>query len=82
MTIMTDLPPNNCPGCDRNLNATTGDGGPSPGDYSICLYCATVLRFNEDMTVRAVPDKEIPYSVMRMRDNLIIYRRRRKAMLN
>lgn len=37
-----------CPVCKMPLNAhtnTTDRGAPRTGDYTICLYCGSVLRF-------------------------------------
>jgi len=57
---MTDtrLKPNKCPTCGRILDATTsvqGEQTPSPNDISICMYCAALLIFNDDMTLRKCP---------------------------
>jgi hypothetical protein len=38
-----------CPTCERILDGFTainGDRDPEPGDFSICLYCATPLRWD------------------------------------
>jgi len=37
-----------CPRCGRVMDGATnctGDGAPSAGDFTVCFYCATILRF-------------------------------------
>lgn len=53
---MGDPPQEPCPGCGAPLRAATGlngDGRPSPGDFSVCAYCQTVVRV--DGGARYVP---------------------------
>lgn len=41
-----------CPTCGKKLDAATcmsSDAQPRPGDYTVCLYCANVLRFRDGM---------------------------------
>ena len=41
-----------CPSCGRLIDALTGVGhehAPSPGDYTVCFYCGTVMRFVEPL---------------------------------
>lgn len=48
-----------CPSCHARLSASAGStSGPRPGDYSVCAYCQKVLRYNSDLTVRAVSAEE------------------------
>jgi len=39
-----------CPSCSARIDMSTPLGGgeerPGPGDFTICLYCAALLRFN------------------------------------
>jgi len=42
-----------CPHCGRNLNAASiasenPRAAPSQGDFSVCFYCRTFLRFGAD----------------------------------
>jgi hypothetical protein len=48
------MPKSRCPYCDKRLDAATGPGvgRPRPNDWTICLGCAQLLRFNYDLTVR------------------------------
>ena len=44
-----------CPTCGKAATAASdpmSDATPSPHDFSICAYCSSVLRFNDDMTMR------------------------------
>lgn len=52
-------PGTKCPGCGKLLDACTGFGTPSPGDYTICMYCKTWLIFNEDLTMREVTTEDL-----------------------
>lgn len=50
-----------CPNCGRKLDAATstrlGRQRPKPGDFSLCIGCAAVLRFDEELEpVLALPD--------------------------
>jgi hypothetical protein len=31
---------------------------PSPGDYTVCLYCRETLVYNDDLTIRKITDQE------------------------
>lgn len=45
-----------CPECRSTLDGATGvdhDERPKPGDVSLCLYCGTILVFEEDRLRRA-----------------------------
>lgn len=57
-----------CPKCNAKLDGVTemgeGDGLPNPGDVSVCLYCATILRFDD-----ALVPKEITADDMDDMDN-------------
>jgi hypothetical protein len=57
----TRLPESRCPFCDHKFDAASGEGteAPKPGDLTICLYCASPLRFTDDLTVRAMTRAEI-----------------------
>ncbi len=58
------LPASTCPSCGVKLNSATmadakaGRKAPGPGDFSVCIGCAQVLRYEPDMTVRnALPEE-------------------------
>ncbi len=50
-----------CPRCGKVVDAATPLGTashPRPGDFSICAYCATLLRFTPTLTVEGVSEME------------------------
>lgn len=53
---MIDTPTTPCPNCGSPLEmhapSTGGEGSPVSGDVTICLYCAAVLVFDEDLKPR------------------------------
>lgn len=54
--------PNICPNCGKTLDAATaceGDRKPAPGDFTVCIYCAIILRFDNDMNLREVTKEEL-----------------------
>jgi hypothetical protein len=54
-----------CPSCHIRMDGafnTTGEGGPEPGDPSICGYCAEILAYTYDdgrMGLRSATSEEI-----------------------
>jgi hypothetical protein len=57
-----DQPSCPCPYCGAKLDAVTGVTGvdrPQPGDPSICAYCAGLLVFALDGTVREPDEHEL-----------------------
>lgn len=43
-----------CPACGKVCDAATGISGavrPKPGDYTVCLGCAAILRFDEEFAL-------------------------------
>lgn len=51
-----------CPVCSEILDGATNvtdDTSPQKGDVSICVYCGSVLVFNEDQTLRIATDEEL-----------------------
>jgi len=53
-TVHVD-PPSRCPNCGGKLDAASevfgGNAAPRPDDLSVCIHCATMLKFNDDLTV-------------------------------
>lgn len=44
-----------CPACRAQIDGATGAtdvNPPTEGDFSVCQYCATVLRFRANLTLR------------------------------
>jgi hypothetical protein len=47
--------PCQCPTCGHCLDThsnVTGEEAPEPGDFSVCIKCATILRFGEQKILR------------------------------
>lgn len=62
-TEHTRLPPQFCPFCFTLLDAATNMtslDAPQPGDFTICVNCSGILRYEEGMTVVASSLLEIP----------------------
>ena len=58
-----EMPPSFCPFCFHLLNGATnmqGQSQPEPGDFTICIRCAKVLRYGENMQLEASALEEIP----------------------
>ena len=52
-----------CPSCFKVLDGVTnleGHDAPKSGDFTICIYCANVLRFTEEMQLELSSIEEIP----------------------
>ena len=50
-----------CPCCKKILDAATGIDArnPSPGDFSICVYCKTWLIYTNDLGLRTAQDEDV-----------------------
>lgn len=51
-----------CPTCAADLSGATsteGDNTPSAGDLSVCAYCAALLVFRADLTLREIDLDEL-----------------------
>jgi hypothetical protein len=62
-----DVTPTRCPACGVVLDAATSPQDrqlrPRPGDYSVCMYCATPLVFTEDGDLRRMTAEEFGVAV-------------------
>jgi hypothetical protein len=61
--VTTRTPPQFCPLCFTVLDAVASletKKVPDPGDFTICLYCAAVLKFGPDMMLEASSLMDIP----------------------
>jgi hypothetical protein len=56
-------PDSSCPQCgkrfDRASSVINDHARPSPGDFSLCIACGTVLRFTDDLSVRLATHDEV-----------------------
>jgi hypothetical protein len=52
---VTRLPETRCPACNVDISAASdprNERSPKANDYSLCIHCAAVLIFNDDLTLR------------------------------
>lgn len=52
MVVTTRLKPSPCPNCGYAMDAVTAafeDVRPKPGDVTVCIKCAALLEFTDDM---------------------------------
>lgn len=50
--VETETAPSTCCECGHDITHASGPVRPSPGDFSLCIRCASLNVFAEDMTVR------------------------------
>ena len=67
--MSTNVPTNHCPYCDSVLDARKEVSGqdiePTPGDYSICVYCTNFLVYDDNLVlVKIKDDDEMPQEVL------------------
>jgi len=57
------MPETCCPSCFTILDAVTsldGKNAPKTGDYTICIACANLMRFDENMQLVSASLMDIP----------------------
>lgn len=66
----------NCPNCGKVLDGITGVGDqpgcsddPYPGGYTICAYCCSLCKFDDDLKLVQVSDEEREFLI---KDNPLI----------
>lgn len=62
MSEIFRVPEARCPACEAPLDAgftSEEDRRPVEGDYTVCLYCTAVLRFNENHSLRLATSEEV-----------------------
>lgn len=50
-----------CPACGAEMGEVTSvynDAAPAPGDMAVCIYCAAVLVFEEDLAAHPITAEE------------------------
>lgn len=62
--------------CDR-ATAVTGNESPQPGDWTVCLRCGEILRFDEQLTHRQVTLEEL--RLLPRSDRALLFRASRMA---
>jgi hypothetical protein len=58
LNVTTGVPRSSCPNCGKLFELASGPVKPSAGDFTICICCATCLKFNDDLTVRRLTPQE------------------------
>ena len=51
-----------CPTCNHSIDSATdvsGGARPSPGDFTICLYCQDIFRFDERLQMKPLEEADI-----------------------
>lgn len=76
-----------CPRCGHMLNATSDPkdrGAPRPGDFSLCIECGEILRFDRQLRLKPVTPEmieQLPKStaleLLEQKDRWLAYRSRR-----
>lgn len=81
--------PPTCPKCKSELDAYTGADlngkewpSPKTGDLSVCAYCLSVLRYEEDSSMTLVSEQEVQLMDARNRDLLESYRQMIRSSRN
>lgn len=68
------IPPGMCPGCGAILSAGSLSYGediePMPGAFSVCQHCASILRFQRDLSFRMAEDKDFDGAPMEFMEAL------------
>jgi hypothetical protein len=78
---------NHCLRCHALIEGAGGPGIPRPGDFSVCIFCANLMVFTEDLSLRQPTAAELEIAMkhqgvletMALIKNLI---RQRKARFN
>jgi hypothetical protein len=57
----TRVPPSHCLNCGKMVDATTSvsEGGPQPGNITVCWTCGHIMAFANDLTLRKLSDEEM-----------------------
>lgn len=67
MTETVFMQSDRCPVCGATLNAASGiehEETPRPGDATVCVHCAAILLFDDDLRLRKPTKAERPRLIM------------------
>ncbi len=57
------IPECNCPNCGHRFSAASSlddaSAKPSAGDFTVCIECAQLLAFDDDLRVRKITAEEV-----------------------
>ena len=79
------LPKCRCPHCEQELDAAMSadpadpDAAPSPGDVTVCISCAQLLVFTDDLLLRAARPGEVEMTPVMRRAQRLVRRLDRRA---
>lgn len=61
MKLRIEVPPSPCLGCGRinDMAGTVGNATPKPKDLTVCFYCAHLMVFADDLTLRNLTGAEM-----------------------
>jgi len=65
--ITTRLKPSMCPACGHELDAATSvfdKVRPTPGDVTVCINCAALLQFTDDLSFKLANTHELTLTVL------------------
>lgn len=68
------VPESPCPGCGKKNDGASGTTTqyPEPGNVSLCLYCAAVSTYDENLQLVAWPAASpLPPHVVELRERLL-----------
>ena len=58
LNLDSEVPESSCCECGQQLDGAAGHERPSPGDYSMCVYCTSLNIFDDDLRLRRPTDEE------------------------
>lgn len=77
----TAMPTSACPTCGYVMDQASsveGEATPKTGDFSVCMRCGELLRFNAALHVRLASDTEVNALPKNLRE--MLYRTRRAVL--
>lgn len=85
--IVAELPPSRCPVCGHLLMFAMANrkNPPKPNDFTVCVFCASVLRWNQEMQLYLVPADEYDALTTQQKEELgrtvaVVYRYHEKEV--
>jgi hypothetical protein len=60
--LESNVPESKCPHCGEKLTHASpidGEGGPEPGNISLCCMCGEVLLFDQELRMVPIPEAEL-----------------------
>lgn len=67
MVVTTHIKPSPCPACGHVMDAATAvfdDVTPKPGDATVCINCAALLQFADDLSYKPANTHELPLDAL------------------